>query len=148
MHVFHGLQCVETDIDVTLLGWSSPSPSPSSRPLGQEVWEGSVDASEAYSHVPSLKQFENNQDASAFSLSAIFEFAHAEDTEELVVRGSPLLAEKVQKVAERPVKVVSGGPTSRRAPIVSVQGAGAVEVGVRAVREYGRYVVGLFENFD
>lgn len=149
LHVFRGLQCVEMKIDVTLLGWSSPSPSPSPscRPIGQEVWEGGVDASEVYSQIPAFKEFENNEDASAFSLSAIFEFGHA-DSKELVARGSLLLAEKVQKVAERPVKVEFGGPTSRRVPIVSMQGAGAMDVGIKAVREYGRYVVGLFENFD
>lgn len=124
--------------------WSSPG----GRPVGHEVWDGTLSASAAYEQIPELRAFAALEDVKSFSLSAIFQIVEDEGSP-LVARGSPVLTEKVQRAADdEGVKVEIGGPTSKRVPVVSVQGRDAVAVGKVAVEQYSRYIVGLFANFD
>lgn len=115
------------------------------------MWEGTIAAETGYEEEPELERFQGLGDVKTFSLSAVFGFVETE--ERLVARGSPVLTEKVRKAAvaesgDWDVDVEFGGPMSRRVPVASVEGKGAVAVGKSTVQQYSRYVVGMFENFD
>jgi len=142
LQVFLELEKSDTSCDVTLLGWSSPR----GNSIGHDVWEGTTAPEAGYEQAPELKQFLALEDVRTFSLSANFQFVETE--EPLIAMGSPVLMEKVRKAAAEEVKIAFGGPVSKRAPIASIQGKGAVAVGKLLAEDYSRYIVGLFENFD
>jgi hypothetical protein len=142
LRVFLRFEKINTSCDITLVGWSSIK----GRSIGQDVWEGSISRDAGYEVAPELKQFLALEDARAFSLSAIFQFAETEKA--LIATGSPVLMEKVRNAAAAEIKVEFRTLVSRRAPVASIQGKGAVSVGKLSVENYSRYVAGLFENFD
>lgn len=125
------------------MGWSSPNWST----IGHDVWEDTVSINDAYEKDVDLKTFQNEEDASEFSLSALIEVVE-NDEAEVVIKGSSLLAEKARSAINVPVSVESGGPTSSRCPVISIHGQEAAAVATATISAYSHYVSALFENFD
>ncbi|RDW57629.1 hypothetical protein BP6252_13711 [Coleophoma cylindrospora] len=142
LQVFLDLESIHTSCDITLLGWSSPHDNP----IGHNVWEGAISLAAGYEQAAELKQFASLEDVRNFSLSANFQLL--ETDEPLVAKGSPVLIQKLQEAAAGQVKVILESPISKRVPVLSIQGKGAIAVAKLSVEYYSRYVVGLFENFD
>jgi hypothetical protein len=79
-------------------------------------------------------------------LSAVFEVSDTH-SDELVVRGSPVLVKEICKQTEKVIKVEDAG-TILRAPMVCIEGSLASSIAQPAVVQYGKYVAALFNNFD
>lgn len=141
--MFFSLEHSETACDVTLLGWSSPR----GHPIGRNVWESSLSTSAAYDRAPELKAFMGLPDVGTFDLAAVLRTVE-DESEKLVVDGSPVLTEKVRKVVHGRVKMQVCREGVVNVPNVSLWGKNAVAVSKEVVDLYSRYVAGLFENFD
>jgi hypothetical protein len=141
--VFISLEHNMTACDITLLGWSSPR----GHPIGRDVWESTLSTSAAYDRAPELKAFMGLPDVGTFDLAAVLRTIEDEN-EKLVVDGSPVLTEKVQKVVHGGMKMQDCRDGMVNVPNVSLLGKNAVAVSKEVVGLYSRYVAGLFENFD
>jgi hypothetical protein len=86
-------------------------------------------------------------DVGTFDLAAILRTVE-DESEKLVVDGSPVLTEKVRKVVHGRVKMQVCWEGVVNVPNVSLWGKNAVAVSKEVVDLYSRYVAGLFENFD
>jgi hypothetical protein len=139
---FQKLTDSQLECDVILLGWTSPG----GELVGRDVWDGSLQASEAWEKYPDLKAFAGEEDVSTFALSAIFDVHQTEDVG-ATASGSPVLITALQKEAPT-VKVKDSSLMSKRAPVISIRGRDAVQVGTKTVTWYSEYVAALFGNFD
>lgn len=139
---FQKLADSKLECDVILLGWTSPG----GELVGRDVWDGSLQASEAWEKYPDLQAFAGEEDVSTFALSAIFDVQQTEDAG-ATASGSPVLITALQKEVPT-VKVKDSSLTSKRAPVISIRGRDAVQVCTKTVTWYSEYVAALFGNFD
>ncbi|XDG07586.1 hypothetical protein ABKA04_007201 [Annulohypoxylon sp. FPYF3050] len=139
--IFSLLSKLELPCDVMLVGWTSLG----ERIIGRDIWF-SIDSKSNQDVPPDLEIFKQGDSPKDVSVSAVFEVS--EQGVPLTIEASPVLLEKARSLTAAQTNLRELRPGFNRAPLISIMGTGAESIACSIIREYGAYVVALFDNFD
>lgn len=140
--IFSLLSKLELPCDVMLVGWTSLG----ERMIGRDIWF-SIDIKSNQAVPPELETFKQRDSPKDVSVSAVFEVSEQEGVP-LTIEGSPVILEKARSLTTAQTNLRELIPGLTRVPLISIMGTEAESIACSLIREYGAYVVALFDNFD
>ncbi|KAI0897250.1 hypothetical protein F4806DRAFT_461442 [Annulohypoxylon nitens] len=140
--IFSLLSKLELPCDAMLVGWTSLGEGM----IGRDIWF-SIDTPSNHGIPPELVSFKQRDSPKDVSVSAVFEVSEQEGVP-LKIEGSPVLLEKARNLTKAQTNLRELRSEFARAPYISIVGTEAESIACSIIREYGAYVVALFDNFD
>lgn len=147
--VFSHLASEDLICDITLVGWTCLN----GKPIGRDLWQSftplKMKQHESVAEAPAeLDQFASLPNVSDLPLSALFAISENEE-QALRISGSPVITSATApSTGDNDVQIVPSPSKPRRAPAVEILGRNAERCSRQMIRDYAKYVVALFDNFD